>query len=75
MKIETKFDIEDTVFFMYEDKIESGRIYGIYYLKDDKEMKKMYDVEFRRKKDGVLGQTIVKEPEAFLSREDLIETL
>lgn len=33
------------------------------------------DGEFWRKKDGVLGQTIVKEPEAFLSREDLIETL
>lgn len=70
MTIKTKFNIDDIVYFMYDNKVYNGRIKNIkIYIKSDNSIKNIYDIHFAR------GITYSCEEPLFKTKEELLKSL
>ena len=78
MSIETKFNVNDGVYFMLNNKIAYGVIIGILITIGDDKYKEKYTYQFPRYNIHIVNQqTYSAYPESslFLNREDLLKSL
>lgn len=70
MKIETKFNIGDTVYFIYNNKIVSEKVYKLYVEKErGSSLSIKYGFEFQ------YDYAIINEGNCFVTKEELIKSL
>jgi len=75
MKIETKYDIGQEVWFMWDNKATQREIIGVaVHIEDDLQAEE-YDIEHLEGEDGVLYGLTLKIEDLFLSKEELLKSL
>lgn len=82
MKIETKFNIEDTVYFMYYNKIREEKVYSIhtnsYFSTADRKIELLIEYTFynlKEKSNGMSNREKFKEHSVFATKEELLASL
>jgi hypothetical protein len=77
MKIETKFDLYQEVFTLFDNRVQTGEIQSIAVYPNSKKYCAPggATIFFRVKFDGVDFEHLFKETEIFISKEELLKSL
>lgn len=75
MKIETKYDIGQEVWFMWNNKATQREIVGVAVQIEDGLQAEEYDVEHLEGEDGVLYGLTLKLEDLFPTKEELLKSL
>lgn len=75
MKIETKYDIGQEVWFMWDNKATQREIIGVAVHKEYDLQAEEYDIEHLEGEDGVLYGLTLKLEDLFPTKEELLKSL
>lgn len=75
MTIETKYDIGQEVWFMWNNKATHRKIVGISIIKDNEQQSEEYDIAGLEDDDMTLCDVTFKSEDTFPTKEELLKSL